>query len=239
MKNLSFFLLLIIIQINNSTAQSFSFIDSKVQNITPLCNDYDEFYVHMKNEKTDSLRMQWQAIENPMDSCWEFQYSMCDNFNCYLGIPSIVTTMATIGPGDTTFLKFGNSGMTHFSGTPTAKILVWDMDIPTEIDTVTFHLTICSDSTPCTYLPLSSSIMFDKKSVKFFPNPSSDNLNLTFPVLNNGTISISDLSGKEIISIPASGNHSTLNIKWLNQGIYFIRISENGTIEFTEKFIKQ
>ncbi len=238
MKTIFFFLLIVTTQINNSKAQSFSFVESKVQNITPTCSNYDEFYVHMRNEKMDSLRMQWKAIENPMDSCWKYQYSMCDNQNCYSGIPSTTTTMISIGSGDTTFLKFGNNGMTHFSGTPVVKILVWDMDIPTEMDTIIFYFNICPDSVACTYSSLSAELFLNKDEVKVYPVPANDKINLTYPILNSGKISISDLSGKEIILIPADGISSSINIQWLTKGVYYIHLLENNKIAFTQKIIK-
>ncbi|GDX52908.1 hypothetical protein LBMAG27_19550 [Bacteroidota bacterium] len=192
----------------------------------------------MRNEKNDSLLMQWKAIVNPMDSCWLFQYSMCDNYTCYQGIPSTPMTMTTVGPGDTTDLKFSSNAFTHFSGTPVVKVLVWDMDIPSSVDTITYYITICPDSVACEYYSSGTKPLLNKIEVKVFPVPANDKINLKYPILFNGKISITDLSGIEIISIPAKGNSTSINIEWMTKGIYFIRISENNKIEFTQKFIK-
>ncbi len=224
--------------LNFANAQSFSFVDSNVQYITPTCAGYDDFYVHMRNEKPDSLRMKWKALANPLDSCWEFQYSMCDNYNCYLGIPGTPMTMNTIGSGDTTFLKLSNTYLTHYSGNPVVKVLVWDMDIPTELDTITYYITICPDSVLCTALTSSIATLLNTNTVKVFPVPAYSKINLSYPTLSSGKISVSDLSGKEIISIPATGISSSVNIEWLTEGIYFICISENNKTSFTQKFIK-
>lgn len=224
--------------LNLAFAQSFSFIDSNVQYLTPACAGYDDFYVHMRNEKPDSLRMQWKALANPLDSCWQFQYSMCDNYNCYLGIPGTPMTMTKIGTGDTTFLKFSNTALTHYSGNPVVKILVWDMDIPTELDTITYYFTICPDSILCTALTSSIATFLNANSVKIFPVPAFSNINLSYPSLRSAKISITDLSGKEIISIPATGTGSAVNIEWLTEGIYLLHIIENQKISYTQKFIK-
>ena len=78
----------------------------------------------------------------------------------------------------------------------------------------------------------------DLTQLKVFPVPAYSKINLSYPTLSSGKISVSDLSGKEIISIPATGISSSVNIEWLTEGIYFICISENNKTSFTQKFIK-
>ncbi len=219
-----FFAYLIVITTcsNLSFAQSFSFIDNKEQFISPTCAGYDDFYVHMKNEKNDSLLLQWIGILNQLDPCWESSYSICDNYNCYFGIPTSVSTMAKIGPGDTTFLKFSNAMMTHYAGTPTIKFLVWDMDLPTSIDTVTYHITICPDSTLCTeFSAVAPQNSF--ATLTIFPNPANEKIIVHSEEIQS--VQIVNLIGQVIINEQfALTNEVTLNIALLPKGIYFIRV---------------
>ncbi len=223
--------------VNFSTAQSFSFVDSKIQYIAPTCNGFDDFYVHMRNEKTDSLTMQWKSIVDSLQFCWDGNYSICDNYNCYLGLPTDTETMTIIGVGDTCFLKLSNSMMSHFSGTPTAKILVWDKDMPANFDTVVFHLTICPDSATCTYLS-GINAPAQNNLLQLFPNPATNEITLTVAAAKNAFAHVYDLSGKEIIAVPVKTGNNNMNIEWLESGIYFIKIIDGSNQIGIQKFIK-
>ncbi|MEI7801618.1 MAG: T9SS type A sorting domain-containing protein, partial [Bacteroidota bacterium] len=220
-------------------AQSFSFVDSKIQNIAPTCAGTNEYYVHLRNEKADSLTMQWKAIYDSLQYCWNNNYSVCDNYNCYLGIPAAPQTMTKIGVGDTCYLKFTNSFMSHFSGTPTAKILVWDMDIPANFDTVVFHFTICPDSAQCNYAyPEGIKLTEQNHEFHLFPNPANAEISFTVTVKQDAFAHFYDLSGKEIIRIPVITGKNKMNIAWLENGIYFIKVFEGSKLIGIEKFVK-
>lgn len=223
--------------VNFSNAQSFSFVDSKVQNIAPTCSGYDDFYVHMRNETADSLTMQWKTIVDSLQYCWNGFYSICDNYQCILGLPTVTKTMTKIGVGDTCFLKFSNTQMSHFSGTPTVRILVWDKDIPANMDTVVFNFTICPDSASCSYISAINSVT-EKKQLQLFPNPAANEITLVVSTSAVAFAHIFDLSGKEIISIPVKTGNNQMNIAWMESGIYFVKIIEGHMQTALSKFVK-
>jgi len=73
-----------------------------------------------------------------------------------------------------------------------------------------------------------------KSSVKVFPNPTSDIVNLTteFPVEE---IKIMDITGK---LIHTSTNEQSVNLSSYNSGVYFLKVTQNGKIS-THKVIKE
>jgi hypothetical protein len=80
---------------------------------------------------------------------------------------------------------------------------------------------------------------FDQNEAGFavFPNPADEAITIkTSILLNNASISILDLNGKELKSTKLSGIESKINTSDLISGVYFVRVS-NGNISKTEKLI--
>lgn len=69
-----------------------------------------------------------------------------------------------------------------------------------------------------------------------FPNPFSNQLNVT--VDKNSTISIIDITGRNVYSGVANAGTTTINTDQLNSGMYFININ-TGQKMFTRKLIKR
>ncbi|CAF3326961.1 unnamed protein product [Rotaria sp. Silwood2] len=85
-------------------------------------------------------------------------------------------------------------------------------------------------------------------SIRYYPNPFTDNLSIQFQLTASKNISIhlTDYSGKEILTKKYTANEGTSVIQLnelsaLSNGIYFIQVydNENGVVLSTEKVIKQ
>jgi len=63
----------------------------------------------------------------------------------------------------------------------------------------------------------------------YFPNPVEDILNFSIPV-NNGSISLTDITGKQIVHLTVSNEIQKLDVKELSKGIYIVTINNNGII---------
>ena len=74
---------------------------------------------------------------------------------------------------------------------------------------------------------------------KFFPTPSNSLINLIFPqAINEGNVSIMDVSGKKLVSKSFNdANYLELDVSNLFQGIYFIKV-KSGTDSETKQFVK-
>ena len=81
-------------------------------------------------------------------------------------------------------------------------------------------------------------------SVKIFPNPTADNVNIQFdsPESFDAQIVVSDLIGRQMmsknVSILRGSNAVELDASVLNHGIYFVQMRDNKRLLFTEKIVK-
>lgn len=70
-------------------------------------------------------------------------------------------------------------------------------------------------------------------------NPVSDNLTVLFnDELNNATIWVSAMNGKQFGKSQLTGNNYKMSVSELSQGIYFFNVEVNGVIS-TKRFIKK
>ncbi len=218
---------------------SFGFVDDKVQNVIPTCNGSESYKVHLLNLKSDSLALAWKGIYNTIDSCWLNQFSVCDNYNCYLDLPTQTKYFSKIGVGDTANIKFGNAGFTGFSGQPTIKILIWDVDAAQSIDTITYNVTIdCNGAPQCNALLSVGAEIKNAFSFSVYPNPASDKLIIDCNGMKATQIIIMNLEGKKIVSVPAYSEINQLNIKWLENGIYFLQVLNGNNLVTVKRFVK-
>jgi len=71
-----------------------------------------------------------------------------------------------------------------------------------------------------------------------YPSPAKDIINIATPLLENATVKIIDITGKELTNINFSGNKIRIPITNLDNGIYFYTIyNVNGDVLHTDKFI--
>ena len=168
-----------------------------------------------------SLPLEWQ-LNNPDDGrpiYYDIEYST-DNQNTF-------TTLA-IGLTQATYL-WENPPLNENDE-------VWFKIIAYSIDGVLNSATI-SDASSTATLSLSN---FKDKTIKVYPNPVEQFLNLDIPYASSMlNYNIMDHSGKVIMR----GNEQYLNSVQLNvtalaNGIYFIRLATDKTVDFV-KFIKK
>ena len=56
---------------------------------------------------------------------------------------------------------------------------------------------------------------------------------------NNATVKIYDLSGKEVYTNFVKAINSSINLEFLNEGIYYLQFKEQNGVIYGEKLIKQ
>lgn len=77
-----------------------------------------------------------------------------------------------------------------------------------------------------------------QNNILIYPNPAQDQLSIQSEQ-DIDSITIYDLSGREIMQQKNNSNHSTLNIKSLSTGTYLIQIFSKGKLLKSDKFVKQ
>jgi len=85
--------------------------------------------------------------------------------------------------------------------------------------------------------------IINKSELKVFPNPVKDVLKISFgnPVKGNLQLEIMNITGKQVLTSLLSGegfNQTSIDVKSLHSGIYFVRITAGKQLISDYKFIK-
>jgi len=87
---------------------------------------------------------------------------------------------------------------------------------------------------------LLSTNLFHQNSFTIYPNPVKDNLSINNNTSNQSvTATIYDVSGKELQSYYVEANISSLNVKSLISGLYFIVFENEEGERVSKKFVKR
>ena len=76
---------------------------------------------------------------------------------------------------------------------------------------------------------------FVENNLKIYPNPTTDILNLDLQ--EEATLSVFDISGKQLLTQKANGN-TQLNLSAFAKGIYVLKIVNDNTETKTLKIVK-
>ena len=98
----------------------------------------------------------------------------------------------------------------------------------------------CSDTSSCySFIVPVSSINENKiESLKVYPSPTSNLLNVTTDAIQITRISIQDVNGRIVWNSTPLNSASNIDVANLNSGVYLITVhTENG--KETRRFIKQ
>ncbi|GIZ09759.1 hypothetical protein FUMI01_24860 [Flavobacterium sp. UMI-01] len=76
------------------------------------------------------------------------------------------------------------------------------------------------------------------KEFSVFPSPVTELLNVQFPVMNDGMLSVVNASGTQVYAKKTSGNEAVIDMSKMASGIYFVKI-DNGEKVVTKKIVKK
>ncbi|MDC1107170.1 T9SS type A sorting domain-containing protein [Prolixibacteraceae bacterium] len=103
-------------------------------------------------------------------------------------------------------------------------------------DTWSFTAGVETIGEPIKLKSVTKEVRFDDETVKIYPNPSSEIINVE--ITEKGVmLSVFSLQGKKVLVKKMNGNKETINIGSLDNGIYILRIEKNGNFVY-KKFIK-
>ncbi len=75
-------------------------------------------------------------------------------------------------------------------------------------------------------------------SVKTYPNPVVNTLQIEAPGINNAVLEITDMEGRQVYTKTLTNQHSDIDVTTLQSGVYIVSIQE-GNKTGTAKFIKK
>ncbi|MBA5792321.1 T9SS type A sorting domain-containing protein [Flavobacterium sp. xlx-214] len=95
------------------------------------------------------------------------------------------------------------------------------------------------DNIVVTDLTTSSNKSFEINDFSFYPNPSTDVLNVTLVDKNIQSVHVTDLNGRTVKTFNISGtNQAQLDVSGLSSGVYLLNVKSDG-ITVAKKFIKK
>ena len=80
---------------------------------------------------------------------------------------------------------------------------------------------------------------FKKHSVSLFPNPAKEQLSLSAKNITITNISIFNLQGSKVMTVPFQLNEQAIDISNLQAGVYFLKAESDTGRQFVAKFVKQ
>ncbi|MBI3259073.1 MAG: T9SS type A sorting domain-containing protein [Ignavibacteriae bacterium] len=210
---------------NISFGQTYSLTPSDTVRFTGMMEDMQTLVISQRNTSDDTLQLKWKKISQSVPDKWET--SVCDNQICYSTLVE-AGTMNPVPPNESGFLLLHFTAHVN-SGTATVRYVVWDVNYPASMDTLTFITTVENS--------LGISEIEKERGFIVSPNPVNNHLTITSDKLIFFVYSIVDIFGKKVDS-GASNADLLLDTSHLPTGIYFLEIQSMNN-RFIQKFIKQ
>lgn len=80
---------------------------------------------------------------------------------------------------------------------------------------------------------------YESPLMNVYPNPANSTIQIQYSFTNESSLEITNMQGQLLyFSKPGSGNIFTLDVSSLEDGFYFVRITDAGNVSTTRKFVK-
>lgn len=216
---ISFLVLFTVLQ---AKSQTYTISPNDTLIVTAPANQLSIFDIYQNNVSGDTLNLAWNLVYSNIQAGWDF--SLCDYASCYVGLPSS-GTMSPVMSASMGFLGL-NINPYSIQGTATVRIYVYDINSPSNGDTLTWIV----NSEP------SSVSEIREKEILLYPNPADDFLYFSSNYVIKG-YSILDQSGRVIQTSSAS----TVNVpvSSLAPGRYTLVYYGLSGIKYNRSFIKK
>ncbi len=227
------FIALIVILGNASNAQERSYVVSPANTIIESAKQDEEFvkfYIYQENKTNGNLVLGWNRLFADIPAGWD--YSLCDLGTCYPGIPEGEHTMAPASVGEKAFLAM-NIYPYGILGTANIQILVWDINNPSIVDTLTWVITI----TPTADVKGPSSKL---SKILVYPNPSNDRAVIRFGNTASGSLILVNELGIEVLRTSVvNADEAVIDVARLSAGIYTTTFTSTEGIVSRTTIVKQ
>lgn len=210
---------------NVSFGQTYTLTPGDTIRFTGMMEDLQTLVISQRNISNDTVQLKWKKISENVPDKWEA--SVCDNQICYSTLID-TGTMNPVPPDESGFLLLHFTAHVNF-GTAIVRYIVWDVNSPTIMDTLTF-ITIVEDPSGISETELESSFIIS-------PNPVNTHLAITSNTRTFFKYSITDIYGRKVYS-GESYSDVFLETSHFSTGIYFLEI-QSLKKRSIQKFIKE
>lgn len=188
-------------------------------NLTLPLNQSTGSKIYQVNTGSSKILLKWERVFVNLPVGWT--YTSCDNSFCYGGVPVGPNTMDSVSIGGQGFVGV-DVDPANISGVGIVKIYVYQDGYYSQGDTLTWN--ISTTAVGINEINASSSI-------KIFPNPVSNLLNVTFE--NNQEIIstyIIDALGNKIKTVKLFNTNNTIDFSDLTAGYYNLIIETSSEV---------
>lgn len=192
-------------------------IEGVPQNVLTMYDIYQE------NISDETIELTWETVLVDVPSGWD--YSVCDNGTCYVGIPDGFTMPNPVPAGESGFLGLNltpnseGSGIlqiyVHVSGEPENGFL-------------------------CTWIFSAATVGVEalhQAAFSLYPNPANEFLTVSNPARQNVQYEIRNAVGDLLVMQTTNALSQEFNVHELTSGVYYLRIVHDRQIQ-SLRFIK-
>jgi hypothetical protein len=186
-------------------AQTYSLLPGDSVEQYGFLEDLHTLTIEMENISSNTVTLGWKKVDEFVPLYWEA--STCDNVICYTTLQDS-GTMNPVITGDKGFLLMHITPHVNY-GICTIRYMVWDINFPSQADTLTYILHVINPTGIQAIEPSVEAIIF--------PNPANDFITI-YGSANASAYKLTDGSGK-IISA-GTLNSNSINVSVLPAGLY-------------------
>lgn len=213
---------------NMASAQSFEFETAKRFELNIDPESWKDATIYFKNTGDKDLTIKWTVLKNTLVTGWD--YSLCDNGQCYIGIPSASET-APLPPTEKGYFKLAVSAE-NIKGNGELVIFLENKDNPSESDTIAYSVNVGSTSSIAGYQR--------DIQIGLFPNPAQNTLKLfSKNNLVGATVSVIAPSGQEVLSQVISSEGQSISVSHLVPGVYVLQVETREGLAASRLFTKE
>ncbi|MES2779061.1 MAG: T9SS type A sorting domain-containing protein [Bacteroidota bacterium] len=179
------------------------------------------------NNATDAAdsMFTWTVLELTQPNTWQLDF--CDPAYCRTDAKQGENFDFKLRKGESGFMK-ADFYFKNVSGNGTAKVSIVCKTNPTNADTLTINVNSWITGV---------NEVSKTKTVAAFPNPVKDQLTVKFSTKDDITVEVYNVLGTRVKTFVHSGMNSQTNVGDLQNGVYFLRFTENGKL-YTKQFTK-
>jgi hypothetical protein len=186
--------------------------------------NYSDYQIDIENRGSTKLSLTWELVKNTYPSAWD--YSLCDYGTCFTVLPQS-HTMDSIPIGGSGFMKMNLSPQST-AATGEVCMVIHETSDMVNRDTILFRFTAGA---------LSIVEVKGPNTISLFPNPCTSRLNISSSIdLSGTTVSIHDLKGVEVLSMPFT---SAIDTEGLKPGVYLLTMRTKEGLIQRERICRQ
>ena len=204
-------------------AQAQTFNYTTEQHIKNVFSDENFVYYDIKftTHEPETITFKWVLISNGLPNEWN--YSLCDYPNCYVGIAPYGTmqtiTKSEMEEGLEGFFKFNINPKTYGGGV--VQIYLYDKDDYNRGDTVSI------DVYNRDLVSISSN---EHEGLTTYPNPANELLNVQFDQGGDKVLTLHNANGELVFETQTIADYLQINTQEFESGLYFMTVQTDQGI---------